>query len=347
MIGANPVLVGTRNVLAAAAWLNAAAGALVVIGARWPPLDAFADLAPFWVAASVVLLGAAALLSTPRVTLAAAMLGAMAPGVLMAPDLIAAARPAPLAATDAPRLTVLTINLWSANRRIAEVDELIRSADPDIIVAQEAWAPWKQYFESLAPEYHVHAGCRYDSDCNVVILSRLRSIATVAPLDNGVAAVRLELPARFGAGAVDVLGVHLTRPTSAAARQSQLARVRAVSEALAPSVLAAGDFNATPWSRLREFDAAIPATRRTRAMFTWPTPARSFSRLRLRAPVAVAPIDHIYASADWRAVEVRRGPDVGSDHYPVTATFTRDAAPRGARSQQAPAPAAEELPARR
>lgn len=329
MIGANPVLGATRKAVVAAAWLNAAAGGFAVMGARGAPLDALADLAPLWVAASIVLLGAAALLSTPRVTLAAALLGALATAGLMAPELIAAARPAPAPVAGAPQLTVLTINLWSANRRIADVDELIRSANPDIIVAQEGWAPWKQYFEGLAPEYRVHVGCRYDSDCNVVILSRLRLIETVAPFDNGIAAVRLELPARFGAGAVDVLGVHLTRPTSAAARRRQLVRVRAVSEALAPSVLAAGDFNATPWSRLREFDAAVPATRRTRAMFTWPAPARLFGPLRLRAPVAVAPIDHIYASADWRVVEVRRGPDVGSDHYPVIATFTRDAASSG------------------
>ena len=346
MIRVNPVLGATRKALAAATWLNAAAGALAIVGGRWPPLDALADLAPVWAVISAALLGVAALVAVPRATLAGALLGAIAPGVLMAPELIAAARPAPAPEADAPQLTLLTINLWSANRRIAEVDDLIRSANPDIIVVQEAWAPWKQYFQSLAPEYNVQAGCQYDSDCNVVILSRLRLIETVAPFDNGIAAVRLEFPARFGAGAVDVLGVHLTRSTSAAARQSQLARVRAVSGTLSPSVLAAGDFNATPWSRLREFDAVIPATRRTRAMFTWPTPSRSFSRFHLRAPVAVVPIDHIYASAEWRVLEVRRGPDVGSDHYPVIATFALDAAAQRSEGR-APAPAAEELPARR
>ena len=265
----------------------------------------------------------------PELALSALAIGALAPACLVAPELIAAARPTPPPAAHAPQLTLLTINLWSANRRVAAVDDLIRAAKPDIIIAQEAWAPWKQYFESLAPDYQVHAGCQYDSDCNVVILSRLRLVGAVAPLEHGMAAIRLELPAGFGAGSVDVLGVHLTRPASAAARRGQLAQVRDVSRALAPSILVAGDFNATPWSWLRELDAAIPATRRTRALFTWPAPARAFGPLRLRAPAAVAPIDHVYATEDWRLVEIRRGPDVGSDHYPIIARFALERCQEG------------------
>jgi endonuclease/exonuclease/phosphatase (EEP) superfamily protein YafD len=140
-------------------------------------------------------------------------------------------------------------------------------------------------------------------------------------------AVRLELPPRFGGGAVDVLGVHLTRPDSRSAARRQLAQIAALSEVLAPSVLVAGDFNATPWSGLRAIDEVMPARRRTRTMFTWPTPARAFTRLRLRAPAALAPIDHIYASDDWQVVEVRRGPDIGSDHYPIIATLALQSAP--------------------
>ena len=311
---------GVRTAVAVAAWLIAAVGALVLLGV-WQPLTVISDLAPLWLALSLALLGFVALIKAARATLAGAVLAALAPAFLMAPELMAAARPATRPAQSAPTLTLLTINLWSANQRLDAVDALIRSEQPDIIVAQEAWAPWKRYLEGLAPEYAVHVGCRYDSDCNIVSLSRLRLIEVIAPPDHGMTAVRLELPPRFGGGAVDVLGVHLTRPNSCSAAGRQLEQIAALSDTLAPSVLAAGDFNATPWSRLRTLDEAIPATRRTRAMFTWPTPARAFTPLRLRAPAALAPIDHIYASDDWRVVEVRRGPDVGSDHYPIIATL--------------------------
>jgi endonuclease/exonuclease/phosphatase (EEP) superfamily protein YafD len=310
-----------RGALAATVWLNVAVSALALLGAGWPPLDTFSDLAPMWVATSLALLAATALVSVKRTTLGGAMLAALASTFLIAPELIAAARPTPPAPASAPQLTLITINLWSANLSLATVEQLIRTENPDIIVAQEAWPPWKGFLESLAPEYRLQAGCRYDSDCNVVILSRLRLIQVVAAPDNGIAAIRLELPARFGAGAVDVLGVHLTRPGSRAAAHDQIAQVAAMGARLAPSVLAAGDFNTTPWSRLRTLDRALPATRRTRAMLTWPTPTRTFTPLQLRSPTAIAAIDHVYASDDWRVVAVRRGPDVGSDHYPIIASF--------------------------
>jgi endonuclease/exonuclease/phosphatase (EEP) superfamily protein YafD len=300
--------------------LNVAVAALVMLDA-WRPLTMIAEVAPLWLAMSLALVGFAALIKAARATFAGAVLGALAPAFLIAPELVAAARPAPRPPENAPQLTLLTINLWSANQRLEAVDALIRSEQPDIILAQEAWEPWKGYLEGLAPEYAVHVGCRYDSDCNIVILSRLRLIEVIAPPDQSMTAVRLELPPRFGGGAVDVLGVHLTRPTSRSAARRQLAQIAALSEMLAPSVLAGGDFNATPWSGLRNIDEVILARRRTHAMFTWPTPARAFTRLRLRAPAALAPIDHIYASDDWQVVEVRRGPDVGSDHYPVIARF--------------------------
>ena len=306
--------------LAIGAALNVAVGALVLLDA-WRPLTLIAELAPLWLVMSLAWIGFAALIKAARPTLASAVLGALAPAFLIAPELVAAARPAPRPAENAPQLTLLTINLWSVSQRLEAVDALIRSEQPDIIVAQEAWAPWKGYLEGLAPEYALHVGCRYDSDCNIVILSRLRLIEVVAPPDHGMTAVRLELPPRFGGGAVDVLGVHLTRPDSRSTARGQLGRIAALSDTLAPSVLAAGDFNATPWSGLRAIDEVMPARRRTRAMFTWPTPARAFTPLRLHAPAAVAPIDHIYASGDWQVVEVRRGPDVGSDHYPIIATL--------------------------
>jgi endonuclease/exonuclease/phosphatase (EEP) superfamily protein YafD len=310
-----------RRTVATAVWLSVAVSALALLGASWPPLDAFADLAPIWIATSLALLGATALVDAARTTLAGALLATLAPVLLVAPELIAALRPTSRPAASAPQLTLLTINLWSANQSVDAVDRLIRAENPDIIIAQEAWAPWKGYLESLAPEYRVQAGCRYDSDCNVVILSRLRLIEAIAAPDHGMAAIRLELPARFGAGEVDVLGVHLTRPMSQAAARDQLAQVAAMRGKLAQSVLAAGDFNTTPWSRLRELDHLLPATRRTRAMFTWPTPTRGFTALDLHAPMAIAAIDHVYASDDWRVVELRRGPDVGSDHYPIIASF--------------------------
>jgi endonuclease/exonuclease/phosphatase (EEP) superfamily protein YafD len=201
--------------------------------------------------------------------------------------------------------------------------------DPDIIVVQEGWGHWRTMLLGMGPRYAVHAGCRYDSDCNVVILSRFRLVELLAPSADGVAAVRLAIPADLGGGTVDVLGVHLSRATSESIACEQEQTVDAIAHQLGARSIAAGDFNATPWSRtLDKMDLAIGLSRQTHFVFTWPTPARSFTRWRIRSPLALAPIDHVYAGAGWDLVEVRRGPDIGSDHYPVIATFSLPAAPQ-------------------
>jgi endonuclease/exonuclease/phosphatase (EEP) superfamily protein YafD len=60
----------------------------------------------------------------------------------------------------------------------------------------------------------------------------------------------------------------------------------------------AGAFNTAPWSfDLRRLDPA------------------------LYGPVAILPIDHIYAGGAWRTVSIARGPRPGSDHYLIVETL--------------------------
>ena len=74
-----------------------------------------------------------------------------------------------------------------------------------------------------------------------------------------------------------------------------------------------GDFNLTPWSReLKRLDQSLGLTRRDRAVATWP--AQVFGR---DWPLPVLPIDHMYAGPGWATVKVERGPNLGSDHYPL------------------------------
>ena len=87
-----------------------------------------------------------------------------------------------------------------------------------------------------------------------------------------------------------------------------------------PRLIVSGDFNSTPWSfSLKRQDRLFGLERRTRAMATWP--AGDFSRMHFAIPFPVLPIDHVYAGEGWRTVEVRRGPMLGSDHYPVIITL--------------------------
>ena len=81
------------------------------------------------------------------------------------------------------------------------------------------------------------------------------------------------------------------------------------------SLLLGGDFNSTPWSfARRRDDRAFGLQRLTRGMFSWPAWAGALTAF---------PIDHVYAGADWRLLDVRRGPNLGSDHYPLVVRVAR------------------------
>jgi endonuclease/exonuclease/phosphatase (EEP) superfamily protein YafD len=250
-----------------------------------------------------------------------AAFGVLSPAGAMAPDVVAAMLPGPHGAPDAPRLKILTANLWNTNQDAAPIEALIRREQPDLIFLEEASGPWNAKLAQLAPGYQVVAPDPIAGDSNVAILSRLRPIRLLADQTEQLRAILLELPERLGGGPIEVMGVHPGHPRDRGATFTELEPAARIAAGFGPRGIVAGDFNATPWSfALRRLDNVLPLQRRTHLVFSWPTPQRRFTDLGLKAP-AVAPIDHVYAGRDWRLVEVRRGPDIGSDHYPVVVTL--------------------------
>ena len=122
-------------------------------------------------------------------------------------------------------------------------------------------------------------------------------------------------------GPFTVVGVHYTWPFPAGPQQQMTLRLADVLEDFPKDrLIVSGDFNSTPWSfSLRRQDRLFGLERRTRALASWP--AGRFSRLRISMPFPVLPIDHVYAGDGWRTVSVKRGPKLGSDHYPVVVTL--------------------------
>ena len=82
-------------------------------------------------------------------------------------------------------------------------------------------------------------------------------------------------------------------------------------------IIFAGDWNVTPYSP--HFHNLIETTQLKNQytsffmVHTWPSP--------FILPIFQIPIDHILHKGDLRLVDKRRGPAMGSDHYPLISTF--------------------------
>ena len=76
-----------------------------------------------------------------------------------------------------------------------------------------------------------------------------------------------------------------------------------------------GDFNSTPTSfAFARLEAALPLSRATTGLMTFPAGQGVFG---FRPPAPLLAIDHVFAGRDLTSLRAARGPDLGSDHYPV------------------------------
>lgn len=302
--------------------LACAVAALIAQGGR---ISARADIlthfAPFWLAGALVVVAYAFLLA-PRplrtIFLTLGGVGVIAAGSLVLPEYV---RPmSPRAPADAAhQLKLIQFNVWGRNTDLSDTAKWIVDQDPDVVVIEEA-SPAIRDAILQRRAYHVVCG-----KCQVMIFSKLPAI------DSGVVDTPHGLPRppiargayRSASGDFTVLGTHYTWPTKGSLQQQQGQRLAWILDQYPKdAMILAGDFNSTPWSfsRRRE-DAMFGLERRTRALFSWP--AGEVSHERVKVPFPFLPIDQVYAGKAWRTVSVKRGPRLGSDHYPVIVTLAR------------------------
>jgi endonuclease/exonuclease/phosphatase (EEP) superfamily protein YafD len=318
----------TYRHLARALMLAWALASVIVAAASWlaaalPPLDLLNQVAPFWLLLALVGLAATRLALSDRrervfisVAFALTATGHLA---LIAPELLRSTAVSPYSEA-APRVRIVWLNTQSGSSPEG-VTEYLANSGADFLLLAEYHPEGNTIPEGIRAAYPHLAACLEPHDCNVVILSRRAPLAqrpTYAQSATGLRMVWADFS--IDGAPLRLVGTHLHRPYPArryAERRNELLEFIADSE---DNMILAGDFNAAPWSfALRHFDERSGLTRDDRAMPTWP--AAAWTRLRLPAPIAFLPIDHIYSGGGWRLVSINRGPRTGADHYPIEAEF--------------------------
>ncbi len=342
MQGLLPSLRGLYSLgLALALGLLVLLGLLGVLGGLLPELDLINHFRPWLLLAGLLALPALAAAGRgwrpPLACLAGLSLVLQAPFVL----------PTALAGSGGEggggqAISLVTLNLRYANGDAEPTAEFIERLRPDLVFLQEVAPQHLAVLQRRLPALLPHAvHCVELRYCNLAILSRfpLQDAAasylgrreSLPPLPRPIEGWRkaeIELVRDHGAASgltarallpggrhLILFDTHLSWPTPAEAQRRQF---RWVADRLAdlgagPLVLA-GDFNSTPWSYgLRGFETAIALRRVTQGLFTFPTEQV--------LPLPILAIDQVYLSGEARVEEVERGPDVGSDHFPVLVRF--------------------------
>jgi endonuclease/exonuclease/phosphatase (EEP) superfamily protein YafD len=314
---------------------------------RW---DLLTHFAPIWFAGALIaaLFAWLAFWGLARwVIVALGLVGMVAAGLLMWPELTRST--GPHAGPDAPgQLKIIQFNVWNRDTDPVRTVDWMVAQHPDIVILEETTPEFRRLVETRTGWT---APCR---NCEVMIYSRLPGrVAPLPPMDGPPPGPMAHATFQDALGPFTVIGVHDAWPTDggdapapqgrlaqaigahapwpydAKDQQRQEARLAEVIAALPRErIIVTGDFNSTPWSfSRRRWDQAFGIPRRDRAIFSWPAGRMAKGRLQIPFPFPFLPIDHVYAGPGWATVSIRRGPKLGSDHYPLVAILAPVARP--------------------
>lgn len=214
------------------------------------------------------------------------------------------------------RLRVLQANVLTSNTNAPALLALVEREDPDVILLQEPNERWLRALAPILARYPSHAALPREDNYGIAAfckdpLARVEIFSLGDPIGAPGARVRLSV----GGKALTCYSVHTPAPYNEYTwvGRNEYMRLLAEEVAGAPGAkLVAGDFNNTPWtpsSRAFAREAGLcDATLERGILCTWPT--RTLPGLRI-------PLDHCFHSPEVGIAARRRGPKIGSDHFPV------------------------------
>ena len=236
---------------------------------------------------------------------------------------------APEDAAGARGVRVMTANVLIRNTDAAAVLRHVREADPDVICFQEVGPRWLADLSPLHEAYPHRAVTDRDDPFGAAVFSKHPGAFEVVNIET-LPQIRATLDTP--AGPLTVWNVHVSPPAGARRagdRDRAMAELARRVAAEPGPVVVAGDLNCTAWSphfaALLAVGGLSDPRRGGRDPASW----------RAENPLFALPIDHVLPGGGARVTAMTRGPDVGSDHRPLTAAVVLPAAagatPKGPR----------------
>ena len=224
-----------------------------------------------------------------------------------------------VAAGTTTRLRIVVINVLITNRQDARLRQMVKDAQPDVLLVLEPDAWWARALRPLQPAYPYRVELPRTDAYGMILYSRLPldSTQTQTLLQHGVPSIRtrLRLP---GGHRVTFFGIHPTPPIpddqypdGVGLRGMALQKVTdAVRQNKRPTIVA-GDFNDVSWS------ATTHQLTREGGLHDVSLGRGLFNTFSARSALMGWPLDHFFVSTPFQVVELKRLPDVGSDHFPL------------------------------
>ncbi|MEQ9618442.1 MAG: endonuclease/exonuclease/phosphatase family protein [Deltaproteobacteria bacterium] len=220
------------------------------------------------------------------------------------------------------RLKVLVANIYMKNRDSGKFIEQIRNTDPDIVCVLEPDEWWDSELEIFQDSYPYSKKHISDDTYGMIFYSKLKPVLSEVNylVEDYIPSVHSILELKSG-DLIEFYCVHPNPPNPKYAddtveRDAELLIVgKKAKESDMPTVVA-GDLNDVAWSYTTGLFQKISG-------LLDPRIGRGFyNTFHVKYPIIRFPLDHIFVSDSFRVVELRKLPDVGSDHFPILAEFS-------------------------
>lgn len=216
---------------------------------------------------------------------------------------------------DVSSLRVVTLNVRKSNDDYAQVIEFLLDQNADIVIIQEVSPGWSERLSSLSAKYPYSVREVRPDHFGIAMLSRLQpSQVYIRYLEDGTipfASMHFEQ----GGFPFTVLGIHLSWPMTPREfrmRNAQIVELAGMATSSPYPLIACGDFNLSNWSRwftwLQREGGLTTAYTSVADTASWPNAIIGLG----------ISIDHCFVQQPVEVTARLIGPDVGSDHRPVT-----------------------------
>lgn len=214
-------------------------------------------------------------------------------------------------------LSLLTANVLMKNRQSGRLRQIIRDADPDVILAIETndwWRGQLQEFEKTYP-FKVHRA--QDNTYGMLLFSRLELIDPQVHflVQDDIPSIHVRVKLECG----QEVSLHCMHPRppfpteddSSTARDAELLLLGRILKRVKLPVVVLGDLNDVAWSRTNYLFQNISG-------LLDPRIGRGFfNTFHAQVPFLRFPLDHCFHSNHFRLIRFRRLAYFGSDHFPV------------------------------
>lgn len=237
------------------------------------------------------------------------------------------------------QIKIMVSNVLSPNKQTQKLVDLVNQKQPDILITLETDEKWQQALSSLEPDYPYTVKVPLDNLYGMHLYSKLELINPEVKylMIDDIPSIHTRLRLQNGR-VIWLYCLHPMPPSPTEAdksttRDAELLMVgRHIKEHDQTAILA-GDLNDVAWSK---------TTRRFQRIsgLLDPRIGRHFiNTFHVDYPLLRWALDHIFHSACFTLVDMKRMPSIGSDHFPVLTTLQYE--PEETSKQEKNAPTAD------